>query len=472
MKYKTPIYILMVFLAAGCSSLTTKDANEGPIQASGIVETVQVNVASEFGGRVVEVFSGEGDAVSAGDPLFRLADDLLSAQRNQVLAARDTAESNLALAEAQLASASAAQDAAETSLALASLQLEQVVSAARLQEQPLREAAWAQALPEDFDRPAWYYQKHEMQEAAAAEMQLAAEELESARAAYATVLAEPYMPGLNLAESRLAAAQAAYAIAQELLQREAASNESDGISAAVQDLFDSARADLETAQSEFNSLLSEQEVNDVLEIRARLAVAQARFDLARDLYDSLRTGEDSLAVQAARLGVSQARIAQDQAAAALAQAQAAVALAQDTIAETNAALAALDVQQSKLTVTAPVSGVVLMRGVEPGEIVVPGAAAFTIGKLDALTITVFVPENRYGRISLQDTAEVQVDSFSGETFNAVVTRIANEAEFTPRNVQTQEERVTTVFAIRLEVTDPDGRLKPGMPADVTFSGSD
>ena len=113
-------------------------------------------------------------------------------------------------------------------------------------------------------------------------------------------------------------------------------------------------------------------------------------------------------------------------------------------------------------------GVILTRNVEPGEFVQPGAVAFTMANLDELTITVYVPEDQYGNISLGQEAAVTVDSFSNETFDAVVTQIADQAEFTPRNVQTVEGRSSTVYAIKLKVTDSEGKLKIGMPADVVF----
>lgn len=90
------------------------------------------------------------------------------------------------------------------------------------------------------------------------------------------------------------------------------------------------------------------------------------------------------------------------------------------------------------------------------------------GRLDALTITVYVAETDYGRIQLGQPAQVTVDSYPGRTFGAQVAHIADQAQFTPRNVQTTEGRATTVYAIRLSVANPDGVLKPGMPADVTF----
>jgi HlyD family secretion protein len=92
----------------------------------------------------------------------------------------------------------------------------------------------------------------------------------------------------------------------------------------------------------------------------------------------------------------------------------------------------------------------------------------TLGLLDNLSITVYVPENLYGGLSLGQSASVTADSFPGETFNGTVTHIADQAEFTPRNVQTAEGRSTTVFAIKLQIQDTAGKLKPGMPADVVF----
>ncbi|MBW7885382.1 MAG: efflux RND transporter periplasmic adaptor subunit [Caldilineaceae bacterium] len=118
---------------------------------------------------------------------------------------------------------------------------------------------------------------------------------------------------------------------------------------------------------------------------------------------------------------------------------------------------------------APIEGVVLYRSIEPGEIAAPGAPLLTIGDTEALRLTVYVPEDRYGQIFLGETYPVTVDSFPGEVFQGTVSRIAGEAEFTPRNVQTADSRKTTVFAIRLDLAPSGGKLKPGMPADVHFA---
>ena len=120
------------------------------------------------------------------------------------------------------------------------------------------------------------------------------------------------------------------------------------------------------------------------------------------------------------------------------------------------------------SVLSPIDGVVIERSIEPGEVALAGSTILTLGNLDDLTLTVYVPEDRYGAIMLGQAYPVSVDSFPGEAFRGTVTHIADQAEFTPRNVQTTDSRKTTVFAIKLTLDPSNGTLKPGMPADVTF----
>ena len=158
------------------------------------------------------------------------------------------------------------------------------------------------------------------------------------------------------------------------------------------------------------------------------------------------------------------------AAKAVEQAQAALAQAQTNVGSAQARLNTVETQLRKITVYAPMDGVVLTRNVEPGEFVQPGAIAFTMANLNELTITVYVPEPRLNEISLGQSASVTIDVASGESpvFDGEIVHIADKAEFTPRNVQTVEGRSSTVFAVKLKVSDPESRLKIGMPADVVF----
>jgi HlyD family secretion protein len=213
----------------------------------------------------------------------------------------------------------------------------------------------------------------------------------------------------------------------------------------------------------------------------KLYNAQQVYNDALYVYN-LWTGKiDSkqLDIKAATLALAKAKLAEDQAFLAvlngapipdnatgagvvqLQQARIAVKLAQ-------ANLDLLDAQIAKTIVPAPVDGVVLTRNAEPGSVVNAGAALLTLGRLDELTITVYVPEDRVGEVRLGQTADVSVDSFPGVVFKAGVTYISDQAEFTPRNVETVSGRKNTVFAIKLKLSDTSERLKPGMPADVTF----
>jgi HlyD family secretion protein len=226
------------------------------------------------------------------------------------------------------------------------------------------------------------------------------------------------------------------------------------LSDSSQSLYDQAQTELSDAQQAYNDLLSTHAADELLQARADVSVAQERYYSALDYLRNLQKGAQSLPVTAAEKALKQAQASADQAQKAVDQAQANLEL--------------LDTQISKLAVYAPMDGVILVRNVEPGEFVQPGSTALSMADLNNLTITVYVPEDRYGQISVGQQAEVTVDSFPGTTFSAEVTYISDQAEFTPRNVQTVEGRSSTVYAVKLKVTDSESKLKIGMPADVLF----
>jgi HlyD family secretion protein len=227
------------------------------------------------------------------------------------------------------------------------------------------------------------------------------------------------------------------------------------LSDSSQTLYDNAKAELDNVQAAYDELLTTQAADKVLQARADVSVAQERYYSALDFLRNLQKGDQAISVAAAEGALKQAQSGVDQAQKAVEQAQANLDL--------------IDTQIAKLTVYSPVTGTILTRNIESGEFVQPGATVFTLANLDSLTITVYVPEDRYGEISLSQQAEVKVDSFPGDTFAAQVTYISDTAEYTPRNVQTVEGRSATVYAVKLKVEDPEGKLKPGMPADVNFS---
>jgi len=99
---------------------------------------------------------------------------------------------------------------------------------------------------------------------------------------------------------------------------------------------------------------------------------------------------------------------------------------------------------------------------------VAGGTVLTIGQLAEVNLIVYIPETEYGKVKIGDEVSISVDSFPGKTYKGTVTYISDQAEFTPRNVQTVEGRRTTVYAVKITVPNADLELKPGMPADVAF----
>jgi HlyD family secretion protein len=232
-----------------------------------------------------------------------------------------------------------------------------------------------------------------------------------------------------------------------------------------------AEKQLDQATKRYDNLIDFAEENTVNELDLALAetgqaLAQAQLDEARRLYEKIKDGADpdQLELAEQRLATAQAKLAAAQSGPTAEQ----LALAQAQVEAAQAALQVVEAQMERLIIRAPASGVLLTRSIDRGEVVAPGASLMTLGQLDQLELTVFIPEDRYGKINLGDKAILTSDSFPEETFSAQVIEIADQAEFTPRNVQTADGRRTMVFAVKLRVENPSDQLKPGMPVDVTF----
>jgi HlyD family secretion protein len=434
------LLVLISFLLGACASLPGRTTENGALTASGTVSARQVSVAPELGGKVVEVLVEEGQSVKTGDVLFRLDDAFLQAQREQATAAIQLAEAGLSAAQAQLESARTQSDLA--------------LQAARQQDRQNRLNTWQSEVPEEFNLPVWYFEKAEEITAAEKEVSEAEAALESELSNLDAVLTSASSANFVAAEEHLVDAQTAFTVARQVLDLAEQAQDNEDLTAQAQKQFDAAQAELHAAQEAYNSMLTSATSRDVLEARARVAVARSRYDAALDLLNGLQTGENSLQVMAARNGLAQAETAVSQAEAGLAQAQ--------------AALKSVDIQIARATITSPIDGILLTRNLEVGETVSPGSTLMTIGQLDEVELVVYIPEDRYGEINLGEKVEIRVDSFPGETFNGTVAHISDQAEFTPRNVQTIEGRRATGYAVKLLVPNPNLKLKPGMPADVTF----
>lgn len=473
-----PVIILVLLLVAAGIYYGVRALNgdgDGQLSASGTIESVVVNVSPEMAGKVKEVFVIEGQSVKTGDALLSLDDSLLAAQK--------------AVASSQLDSAIAGVQAAQYALNTATYQYQITLESALEQDKNTRLQDWFTEDPYRFEQPEWYFTRDEQILAAQTKVDDAFQALEDTQAILADVTHSLEAADFIEAENRILDARYEYLITRDVNDRAQNSVTDDVpvgrynrthcgtrqgyfvinaqitnmlypctgdeyLSESSQVLFDNAKEELDNAQDAYDDLLTTEAADQVLQARADVAVAQERYYSALDYLRSLRKGDQSISVAAAKGSLEQAQAGVDQTQKAVEQAQANLDL--------------LDTQFTKLAVYAPMDGVILVRNVEPGEFVQPGATALSLADLNNLTITVYIPEDRYGEISIGQQAEVSVDSFPNTTFKAEITYIADQAEFTPRNVQTVEGRSSTLYAVKLKVTDSEGQLKIGMPADVVF----
>lgn len=445
---------LMAILLTACAAETTNN-----LEAAGTLSALDARIASEMSGKVVEVNVVEGQSVLAGDPLFSVDPEFLIAQRDQASAAVAQAEAALAAAEKQAASAQ--------------LQYQLALQAARANDIQARNSAWAEEVEEDF-RPAWYYQKAEMISAARLRADSAEKVWLNAQSALERELEKASADEFIAAEERLAQAQMAYTSAQKVLDQakitlfgmasngEPANGDEDDLNDSDKALLDAAEDKMALAKSEFDSALLEYDrmlttssANDVIRARARVAVARSDYDGALDALMFYQTGEESLQVSAARAGVEAAASMAEQAKAGLDQAYQALKLA--------------ELQLERAITVAPLDGTVMSRNLEVGELIAAGGIVMEIARLEQLELIVYLPEDMYGRVSLGDSVNLTVDSYPGQKFVGQIVNIANQAEFTPRNVQTEEGRKSTVYAVKILVDNPDQQLKPGMPANAVFT---
>ncbi|MBS1492525.1 MAG: efflux RND transporter periplasmic adaptor subunit [Bacteroidetes bacterium] len=134
----------------------------------------------------------------------------------------------------------------------------------------------------------------------------------------------------------------------------------------------------------------------------------------------------------------------------------------------NKAISAYDLLKQNISdcsVYAPVNGIISKKYVEQGEIVNPQSSLLKISDLETVNLMIYVSETELGKVKLNETADITVDSYKDKVYKGKVIFISPEAEFTPKNIQTKDERTKLVFGVKLEIPNPQFDLKPGMPAD-------
>ncbi|MCZ7545807.1 MAG: efflux RND transporter periplasmic adaptor subunit [Anaerolineae bacterium] len=378
-----------------------------PLTASGVIEATVVRLAHEFGGEVEAIHVEEGARVRRGQRLVTLDSAAVAAQ--------------LAEAEAEVAAAQA-----ELDLLLAGPREEEV-------------------------------------RAARAALARAQSDAEGAYAQRQNALAMVENPqDLN---TKLAQANAQARLADQGVEKTSA---------------DLARLELESNGVSGDVDPTRRTVLDYQLAAAceALAAAEADRNAAYTLVGQLRAIINNPLHLVAQANQAEGAYRLAAQAVAVAQAELDDLLAGPTPEEINVARANLafvaaqaDAYHSQLTlydIESPLDGIVIERLAHPGETVAAGAPILSLADLSQLTLTVYIPSPDLGRVTQGQAVTVAVDSFPGQTFRGVVRRVADEAEYTPRNVTTRDERANVVFAVAIWLANPDLALKPGMPADATF----
>lgn len=390
------------------------DAEPAPEQvlvASGSIEGTEVSIVSEVGGRITGLHAGEGDEVQAGQALVELDDSLLQAQMGEAMAVVAAARANLANVEAGTHPAEILAAEAQVTQALAEQE------AAR---QLWQDAETLVANPQELDT-----QIAEAQ----AKVDLAEVRIEQAIAqvASAEVERDQYKAQGSMEEKYL------YRVYDYQVQAALAAVEA-------------ARADKKGAQEVLRAFKAMR--NNPLALESQVHQAEAQYEIAEKGVEAART---NLAQLEAGPTPEELRVAQAQ------------------VEQAQAAVAALETQLDRMILHAPIDGLVTSRPAHTGEAAIAGATLMTVANLDEVKLTIYIPENELGRVFLGQEIGVTVDSFPDRVFTGTVSYISQQAEFTPKNVQTEEERVNMVFAVKVRLPNPEHLLKPGMPADALIA---
>ncbi len=404
-----PVVILLVVALGAYYLYSTYIAQRADTNTvSGFIEGEEIGVAAEVAGRIEAITVDEGALVTAGQELVRLDRAMLNAQIAQAQAALDTAKAQLA----------------------------QVQAGARAEDIRQAEAALAQAVAaRDGAKQSWVNTQAVRDNPQELDARIATAEAQFKAAKYQLEAAQA-----NAISARTRV-DAAGGVDQVRVDGKVLVNQWWAAEAAVQ----AAQATVEGAQRGLQILQ---------DMRARPLTLNTQVDAGKAQYDA---AVSAVNIAQARLDALKAGATKEQ-----------IAVAQAAVKQADAALGILQVQASKMTLKSPVNGIVTRRIAHLGEIAAPNATLLSVTNLDTVKLTIYVPETQIGEIKIGNEFPVKVDSFPTKTFTGKVIFIATQAEFTPRNVQTKNERVNTVFAVRLQLANPNQELKPGMPADAAL----
>jgi membrane fusion protein YbhG len=296
--------------------------------------------------------------------------------------------------------------------------------------------------------------------------------------------------GLQSAISQLAQAETALAWQKEnqAADREQRKADLDAYQARLQELkngsrpqeIQEAKAAVESAQSEHDRAKRDWEraqtlyKNDDISTaqydayRNRWENADAVLKQAKERQDLVLAGPRQEQIDAAAAQVERARAALRMAEAnalEIKRREQELPIRRAEIGRARASLALIETQIADTVAASPVDGVVLVKSADVGEVLAAGTTVVTVGDIDQPWLRAYINETDLGRVKPGMRAKVTTDSYPGKVYDGRISFIASEAEFTPKQIQTQEERVKLVYRIKIDLENPQHELKPNMPAD-------
>ncbi len=396
------------------------------LPVTGTIEATQVDLGVKTTARIREIRAVEGQRVRRGEPLIVLDDDEVRAEVARL----------------------------EAAVAVTRAQLRDLLAGARKEEMAEARAAVARAEAQLRDLLAGARRE---------EIEGAREAVAQAEARLRDLQAGARAQEIEQARSAIGSTEATRTMAEREYRRFQGLFDQGLVSASDRDRAWQA---YEVAQAQERSARQQLALLEAGPRPAQVEAARAEVGQARDRLRLLEAGPRPNQVEAAQAEVRAARQRLALLEAGPRPGQVETARAQ--VAQAEGALAQARARLADARVDAPLDGVVLRKNLEPGATATPGTPVLTLVDPRTLWLRGYLPEVDLGRVRLGQRARISVDAFPKETFAGEVTEIASEAEFTPRNVQTQKERVNLVFRVKITIDSASGRLKPGMPADAVI----
>lgn len=295
---------------------------------------------------------------------------------------------------------------------------------------------------------------------------------------------------LTMSQALLAEAKAAVDWQRQTLQADIEARKAELVSADahLQELsngsrpqeVEQAKAATESARSEYEQAKKDWERAQALHknddistsqfdvFRTRFTSAEAAFQQAKERLSLIQDGPRREVVEVARAQVERARAGLKVGQAnelELARREDEVTARQADIQRAQAQIALIDAQLEDTLATSPINGIVLVKSADVGEVLAPGATVLTIGDLQHPWLRGYISERALGRVKIGSAVRVTTDSFPGKVYSGRVSFMSSEAEFTPKQIQTQEERVKLVYRIKIDIDNPQQELKNNMPVD-------